>query len=91
MKGQFAVQLLCRLLEVSVSGYYRWRSQPRSARQQHDEVLEQRQIEICEKKKFTPTFHNLQILGVCDACRRRGETPDAPDRVKMIQPTKLRK
>jgi len=39
MKGQFAVQLLCQLLEVSVSGYYRWRSQPRSARQQHDEVL----------------------------------------------------
>jgi Fur family transcriptional regulator, ferric uptake regulator len=57
----------------------------------HDEVLEQRQIEICEKKKFTPTFHNLQILGVCDSCRRRGETPDAPDRVKMIQATKLRK
>lgn len=50
----------------------------------HDEDLEQRQREICERKKFTPTFHNLQILGVCDACRRRGELPDAPDRVKMI-------
>ena len=57
----------------------------------HDEVLEQRQREICEKKKFTPTFHNLQILGVCDACRRKGEIPDAPDRVKMIQATSLRK
>jgi len=50
----------------------------------HDEELEQRQREICERKKFTPTFHNLQILGLCDACRRKGETPDAPDRVKMI-------
>ena len=50
----------------------------------HDEELEQRQREICERKKFTPTFHNLQILGLCDACRRRGEQPDAPDRVKMI-------
>ena len=50
----------------------------------HDEVLEKRQIEICEKKRFTPTFHNLQILGVCDKCRRKGEQPDAPDRVKMI-------
>jgi Fur family transcriptional regulator, ferric uptake regulator len=57
----------------------------------HDEVLERRQLEICERKKFTPTFHNLQILGVCDPCRRRGQQPESPDRVRMIGPTKLRK
>ena len=57
----------------------------------HDEELEKKQLEICEKKKFTPTFHNLQILGICDSCRRKGEQPDAPDRVKMIQQTRLRK
>ena len=57
----------------------------------HDEMLEQRQREICERKKFTPTFHNLQILGVCDACRRKGQTPTAPDRVSMIRATRLRK
>ena len=57
----------------------------------HDELLEKRQLEICEKKKFTPTFHNLQILGICDSCKRRGQTADAPDRVKMIRATKLRK
>ena len=57
----------------------------------HDELLEARQLEICVKKKFTPTFHNLQILGVCDACHKKGVTPDAPDRVKMIGATKLRK
>ena len=57
----------------------------------HDPVLEQRQREICERKKFTPTFHNLQILGVCDPCRRKGQQPDSPDRVRMIGPTKLRK
>lgn len=57
----------------------------------HDELLERRQIEICEKKKFTPTFHNLQILGICGSCRRKGETPDSPDRVKMIHATRLRK
>src|SRR5205085_12150189 len=57
----------------------------------HDELLEQRQLEICERKKFTPTFHNLQILGICDSCRRKGEMPDSPDRVKMIQATRLRK
>lgn len=58
----------------------------------HDEQLERLQREICEKKKFTPTFHNLQILGVCDRCKRKGETPTSPDRVQhMIQATKLRK
>ena len=57
----------------------------------HDEVLEARQREICEKKKFTPTFHNLQILGVCDSCRRKGQSPQAPDRVSMISATRLRK
>ncbi len=50
----------------------------------NDPALEARQHEICEKKRFTPTFHNLQILGVCDACRKKGALPDAPDRVKMI-------
>ncbi len=57
----------------------------------HDEVLEQRQRDICEKKKFTPTFHNLQILGVCDSCTRKGERPVTPDRVSMISATRLRK
>lgn len=51
----------------------------------HDPLLEARQLEICEKKRFTPTFHNLQILGVCDACTRKGEHPEAPDRVQMIR------
>ena len=41
----------------------------------HDEELEAAPAEICGKKKFTPTFHNLQILGVCDACRRKGRLP----------------
>lgn len=53
----------------------------------HDPQLEERQMEICRKRKFTPTFHNLQILGICDRCQRKGEVPDAPDRVKMIQGT----
>ncbi|HWW63021.1 MAG TPA: transcriptional repressor [Thermoanaerobaculia bacterium] len=50
----------------------------------HDPLLEARQREICEKKRFTPTFHNLQILGVCSNCRKKGETPVTPDRVQMI-------
>ena len=50
----------------------------------HDPILEERQLEICDRKKFTPTFHNLQILGICEACRRKGQHPDSPDRVQMI-------
>lgn len=50
----------------------------------HDPALEARQRQICESRKFVPTFHNLQILGICEACQKRGEQPDAPDRVKMI-------
>lgn len=58
----------------------------------HDERLEARQNEICASNRFTPTFHNLQILGLCASCRRRGEEPDSPDRVKMISAaTTLRK
>lgn len=56
----------------------------------NDPDLQRRQLEICEKKKFTPTFHNLQILGLCDSCRRKGEQPDAPDRVKMVQVAAMR-
>jgi len=52
----------------------------------HDEALEKRQNEICEKNRFTPTFHNLQILGICSSCRRKGEEPEAPDRM-MKYPT----
>jgi Fur family ferric uptake transcriptional regulator len=50
----------------------------------HDTTLENRTREICEKKKFTPTFYNLQVLGICDSCRRKGALPVAPDRVTAI-------
>src|SRR5437764_13611000 len=50
----------------------------------NDPELEQRQLEICARKKFTPTFHNLQILGICASCHRKGEQPASPDRVMSI-------
>ncbi|MEO8219137.1 MAG: transcriptional repressor, partial [Acidobacteriota bacterium] len=56
----------------------------------HDELLEQRQQEICARSKFTPTYHNLQILGVCDRCNRKGALPGSPDRVQMISLIKSR-
>ena len=56
----------------------------------NDPDLERRQREICERKKFTPTFHNLQILGVCESCRKKGEQPEAPDRVQSIGAVAMR-
>ncbi len=51
----------------------------------HDDSLETRQREICKKHGFDPTFHNLQILGVCRACQRKGQHPETPDRVTHIE------
>lgn len=51
----------------------------------HDDQLEARQQEICEQHGFEPTFNNLQILGVCKRCQKRGEQPEAPDRVQMVE------
>lgn len=39
MKGEHSLRLLCELLEVSRSGYYRQQSRPPSARQREDEEL----------------------------------------------------
>jgi putative transposase len=35
----YPVKTLCRILEVSVSGYYAWRSRPQSRRKQEDALI----------------------------------------------------
>jgi Fur family ferric uptake transcriptional regulator len=59
----------------------------------HDKELEARQHQICADNGFKPTFHNLQILGICAKCQKKGELPDVPDRVVTIDDgaTRLRK
>ena len=38
-KAHYPIQLLCEVLEVSRSGFYAWRSRPKSARKNSDEQL----------------------------------------------------
>lgn len=49
MKGDHPIRLLCRVVEVAISGYYRWRAQPRSRRQEQDEILAE-QIAVAHRQ-----------------------------------------
>ncbi len=49
-----------------------------------DPQMQARQHEICHRRKFIATSHNLQILGICEACQKKGERPHSPDRVQSI-------
>ncbi|MEO6259746.1 MAG: Fur family transcriptional regulator [Thermoanaerobaculia bacterium] len=49
-----------------------------------DPQMQARQHEICLRKKFIATSHNLQILGICETCQKKGERPHSPDRVQSI-------
>jgi transposase-like protein len=69
----YAVAALCRMLGVSKSGYYAWRSRPPSNRSREDAVLTQKIREIHSRSRETygyPRVHaELRALGVL--CGRR--------------------
>jgi putative transposase len=52
-KASFPVTVMCRLLGVSTSGYYAWRSRPPSARSHADHALSQRICVIHERSRGT--------------------------------------
>ena len=66
-KANFPVTLMCRVLEVSRSGYYAWRKREPSARSQADEALKVQIVAIHQRSRETygvPRVHaELEALG----------------------------
>jgi putative transposase len=59
-QGQYPITTMCRVLEVSTSGYYAWLKRARSKRAQEDETLKKRIKEIHTRSKDTygaPRIH----------------------------------
>ena len=72
-RGQYALVMMCRLLEVKRSTYYAWRRRPESRRAKVDRRL-QLEIEVSHKASDrsygSPRVHqDLQELGIC--CGRK--------------------
>ena len=72
-RDQYPIREMCRLLQVSPSGYYAWRSRPDSARVRHDRELLARIREIYTESDGTygsrRVRKELQMSGI--ACGRR--------------------
>ena len=54
MKGEHPVQLLCALLDVAPSGYYRWRQGDPSQRQREDAAIAAQIVvahEACQRSR----------------------------------------
>src|SRR5215213_5109725 len=72
-KASYPVAMLCRMLEVSKSGYYAWRTRPPSKRSREDVNLTEKIREIYSRSRETygyPRVHaELRLLG--GRCGRR--------------------
>ena len=73
-RSQFRLDIMCRVLEVSVSGYHSWRRRPLSAHQQQDALLQQRIREIHHHRKErygAPRIHaELNAAGIAVSRKR---------------------
>jgi transposase InsO family protein len=74
MKGEHPVRVLCEVLGVAVSGYYRWRIKPRSARAIEDERLAEQIVEVHRNSRRTygapRIVRELEAAGVRISRRR---------------------
>ena len=53
------MELVCRLLEVSRSGYYEWLGRKPSLRRQKDQELKRRVLSLCPHTRFAGQKNNL--------------------------------
>ena len=67
-RASFSVPLMCRMLDVSRSGYYGWRVRPPSKRERIDATLTERIRQIHQRSRRTygyPRMHaELQAMGI---------------------------
>jgi len=72
-KASYPIAVLCRMLGVSKSGYYAWRSRPPSERRRQDALLTEKICKIHSRSRETygyPRIHaELHSLGI--GCGRR--------------------
>jgi putative transposase len=72
-KANFPVRVLCRMLGVSRSGYYAWRSTPPSRRRREDAALTEKIREIHRRSRETygspRVYAELRTLGI--RCSRK--------------------
>ena len=72
-RGQFSVSAMCRVLEVSSSGYYAWRKQDERRRKREDRALTLEIKRIHQESKRTygsPRIHQeLRAMGL--SCSRK--------------------
>ena len=71
--GLYSIEEMCRLLEVSRSGYYQWLSRGESLRKKKDQVLKEQILttfEKCKKRYGSPRIHGeLRDQGI--RCSRK--------------------
>lgn len=68
LRDQYPIILMCKVLEVSPSGYYAWRGRPESARSRADRLLKEKIRFVFDKSRETygsPRIHDeLQDQGI---------------------------
>ncbi|WP_162485369.1 IS3-like element ISDds1 family transposase [Deinococcus deserti] len=73
-RPEYRLDLLCRVLEVSVSGYHSWRRRPICDRKEEDALLEQRIQEVHQRSKRrygAPRIHAELHAGGVRVSRKR--------------------
>src|SRR5215213_1193153 len=74
MRGEHSVELLCELLKISRSGFYRWEKSPPTVRQREDDALADKIVQAHEESRQTygapRIVEDLKAQGIKTSKRR---------------------